>query len=138
MKSINNDYGFILKKISAEMETKFTKRLEPYGILPKHFGLLLIINEHGHIEQKKAGELLKSDRTSMVYIIDHLEELGYLKRVQNPKDRRCYSLKLNKKGKELIDPSWKILKEVEREVLGDLNPEQKKIFKDIYSHLDRK
>ena len=33
----------------------------------------------GKYRTKKAGEFLRSDRHLMVYILDNLEELGYLK-----------------------------------------------------------
>ncbi|WP_394325439.1 MarR family transcriptional regulator [Methanobrevibacter arboriphilus] len=32
------------------------------------------------INQKKLGEILKIDRTTMVYLIDHLEDEGYIRR----------------------------------------------------------
>ncbi|MDR0911313.1 MAG: MarR family transcriptional regulator [Methanobrevibacter sp.] len=135
MKSIHEDYGFMLHKITEKMGNKFIKALEPYKIKPNHFGILLLVNEYENIDQTKAGEILRTDRTSMVYIIDYLEELNYLKRVKNPKDRRYYGLHLTEKGKEVLDPCWNILKEIEKEVLG--GSKEKEVLKRIYENLDK-
>lgn len=132
MISLNENYGFILGNLSKKLDYLFDKVLKPLSITSRHYSLLLIIYQNEDINQKKIGEILKIDRTTMVQFIDYLEDLNYLKRVKNPNDRRSYNLKLTKESKSFIKPIWKIMKRIEKEVLEDLNKEENEAIKNIY------
>jgi DNA-binding MarR family transcriptional regulator len=55
--------------------------------------------EPGSLSQQAIGERLRTDRTTMVDLIDDLERAGYVRRERNPGDRRAYVITLTAAGK---------------------------------------
>jgi DNA-binding MarR family transcriptional regulator len=53
----------------------------------------------GSLSQQAIGERLRIDRTTMVSLIDDLEQAGYVKRERNPDDRRAYVITLTAAGR---------------------------------------
>lgn len=75
------------------------ERLAPLGITGRKFGVMTLLARSGELSQQTIGERLRIDRTTMVAIIDALEEAGLVRRQRDPNDRRAYAVKLTPKGR---------------------------------------
>lgn len=131
MIDINDSYGFVLIKIARKLENSYDEILKTYSLTLKHFRVLLAIYNNNNISQKEVSELLKVDRTTVVHLVDKLEEKNYIKRETNQEDRRSFQLTLTNKGNFIMEPLWKIRSEIEMQVVNDLSRNQKKILKEI-------
>lgn len=131
MDILTQSYGFLLGKVLQRMESKFGESLAPFDIDSKQYGILSFIKEYPYSSQKKIGEKLRIDRTTMVNHIDHLETLGCVERTKNPNDRRAYSLLITEKGNEVLDTCRDFLIDAESEVLSVLNEQEKQAFKEV-------
>ncbi|MQR85475.1 MarR family transcriptional regulator [Bacillus megaterium] len=131
MNKWNQSYGFLLGKALQQMEQKFAEGLAPFNINSRQYGVLLFIEENPYSSQKDISDNLQIDRTTMVSHIDHLETLGFVERTKNPNDRRSYSLLITEKGKEVLNPRWEFLTDVESEVLAPLNQQERQLLKDF-------
>lgn len=78
------------------------KRLSNLEISRSFYPLLLIHFNDGELTQQNLADELQIDKVQVVHIIDYLSANGYVKRVQNPKDRREYKLFVTDKGRENI------------------------------------
>jgi DNA-binding MarR family transcriptional regulator len=77
-------------------------KLKHLDIKRNFYALILIGEGKGMLTQQDLSDLLKSDKVSIVRIIDYLSERGYVQRVKDLSDRRKYKLTLTKKAdKEL-------------------------------------
>lgn len=77
-------------------------RLKKIGI-KKHFSILILIDKIGdRCSQKFIADTLHIDKTMLVGSLDELEAKGFIKRVQNPADRREYWIQLTAKGKRHV------------------------------------
>jgi DNA-binding MarR family transcriptional regulator len=94
--------GFLLSKAADQIERRFAGALRPYGISPRQYGVLATIARQGPQSQQQLGERLGIDRTTMVNIIDHLEEVGLVTRIRDRVDRRRYAITLSAKGDKMI------------------------------------
>ena len=74
------------------------RRLAPLGLTVRLCGVLNLLAE-GPISQQRLGEQLGIDRTTMVELIDELEQQGWVLRRRNPSDRRSYALSLTATGR---------------------------------------
>jgi DNA-binding MarR family transcriptional regulator len=95
--------GAVLFWASENAQEVANHALKPLGLTVKHWGVLTFIRheaERGALSQQAIGEQLRIDRTTMVALIDELEELGYVKRARNPEDRRAYVITLTPSGKK--------------------------------------
>jgi DNA-binding MarR family transcriptional regulator len=75
------------------------ERLSPLGITAREFGVLTLLARTGQLSQQAIGEQLRIDRTTMVAMVDALEQAGFVRRERNPNDRRAHAVKLTLKGR---------------------------------------
>lgn len=61
--------------------------------------IIVRLYENPQIIMRDLSEDLHVSKSSMTGIVDHLEELGYLRRVINRSDRRSYALEITEEGK---------------------------------------
>jgi DNA-binding MarR family transcriptional regulator len=110
--------GFLLSKAADQIERRFAAALRPYEITPRQYGVLASIAHQGPQSQQQLGERLGIDRTSMVNIIDSLEDTKLVMRVRDKEDRRRYAITLSDKGDSLIrDTLMSVDEEIHRSYL---------------------
>jgi DNA-binding MarR family transcriptional regulator len=128
--------GFLLSKAADQIERRFSETLRPYGISPRQFGVLASIAHQGPQSQQKLGERLGIDRTSMVNIIDTLEDTKLVTRVRDRDDRRRYAITLSKKGDALLrDKLMAVDAETHKHYLGVLEPGEQQLLLNILRRL---
>lgn len=106
----------------------FSKSLLSCGIDSRGYGILVTLTNHNSITQIKIGELLAIDRTTVGQLIDVLEEKGFVKREQNPKDRRQNLVVLTNVGQNLVREKWEEMRQIEKSVISNLSIWQKEVF----------
>ncbi len=96
--SFGRKFGLLGRLFHAQL----SDRLKHIGI-KKHFSILVLIDKMGdHCSQKFIADTLHIDKTLMVGALDELVGVGFIKRVQNPSDRREYWIQLTEKGQAQI------------------------------------
>lgn len=128
---LQKSYGFLLAKAKEEMESRFIEKLLPLRLDARHFGVLQFLEEYPNSSQKQVGDALQIDRTTMVSHIDYLEELQYVKRIRNPKDRRSFVVTITKRGQEKLKLGRSYLEDTEMDVLSSLTGKEQEEFKSI-------
>ena len=88
------------------------------------------IYENESINQKDLAADLSLTKGAITKVITKLESNGYLTREKLPEDKRYYSLRLTKKGEELIPVMKEINERWEKELgLDEVDPEFLETFK---------
>jgi MarR family transcriptional regulator for hemolysin len=107
-----------------------SKRLEFLGI-KKHFSILILVDRIGdQCNQKFIANTLNIDPVTMVGNLDELVERKFVKRVQNPSDRREHWIQLTPKGKKAIPEIKATVNMLNAAVLEGLSPlEVKRLHK---------
>ena len=121
MRSIDDSFGFLFAKASESFQDALLPALDKAALNTKQMGLLMIIQEHDGISQKKAGAIQRVDRTTTMQTVDYLEKAGMVKRIQNQNDRRAYNLHSTEKGRLVMAELWKQYDIVQNRLLGDLS-----------------
>jgi len=113
--------GFLLSWNGQRTAAMFAKALEDLGLRPPHFGVMrLIATEPGLIQQELAERSL-IDPSSMVAVVDELEELGYAERQPHAGDRRKHSIHLTAAGEKMLERAQAVAMETAKEVLAPLD-----------------
>ncbi len=110
-----------------------SKKLKHLG-LDKHFSVLVLINEMGDqcCCQKFIADSLHIDKAMMVGVLDDLSTKGFIKRTQNPSDRREYFVQLTKKGRKSMPEIIATIKQLNKSIMKKLaNPEVKKLHNQL-------
>jgi len=95
----DDDFGFLLVQLGFHIAHAFKERLAPLGLEPRHFGMLTRLAANEGKSQQAIGELIGLNPTSMVFLVDELEQRGLVERRRNPADRRSYALYLTEPGR---------------------------------------
>jgi len=91
--------GGLLFLASQAAQQLANERLSPLGITAREFGVLTLLARAGQLSQQAIGEQLRIDRTTMVAMVDVLEQAGFVRRERNLTDRRAYAVKLTPRGR---------------------------------------
>lgn len=100
------------------------RRLAPMGLSVKLCGVLNLLAE-GPISQQALGEQLGIDRTTVVELIDELEQQGVVVRRRNPADRRSYALTLTPKGRTVQKRAARVFDAAADEFFDALGPTER-------------
>ena len=95
-------FGFQLRMAQAAVWGDLVAALQPFGLRPSLYSVLLILRAAPGCRQQEIGEALGIQRPNLVAMIDGLEKRGLIRREVNPADRRSYALTLTDAGLALL------------------------------------
>src|SRR5215469_305217 len=95
-------FAFLLVQLGMEAARQFAERLAPLGVEPRHVGMLTRLAANEGKSQQSVGELIGLNPTQMVFLVDELEDRGFVERRRNPADRRSYGLFLTDAGRDML------------------------------------
>jgi DNA-binding MarR family transcriptional regulator len=113
--------GFLLSWNGQRTAHLFAAALEPLGLRPPHFGLLTLIDAHPGLAQQELVDRSLIDPSSMVAVIDELEDLGLAERRTHPSDRRKHAVHLTANGRRTLQRAREVAIETAKEVFAPLS-----------------
>jgi len=93
----------VMLRAAQTVEDLVKKDMRSYGINPTEFAVLELLYHKGDQPIQKIGEKILLASSSITYVVDRLEEKGFVKRVDSSEDRRVKFASLTIKGKELME-----------------------------------
>jgi DNA-binding MarR family transcriptional regulator len=96
------DFAYLLVQLGLLLARQFGERLVPFGLEPRHAGMLTRLAAHEGLSQQALGELIGLNPTRMVFLVDELEQRGLVERRRNAADRRSYALYLTAQGRDTL------------------------------------
>ena len=97
------------------------------GLSVRLCGVLNLLAE-GPISQQALGEQLGIDRTTVVELIDELEQQGVVVRRRNPADRRSYALTLTPRGQTVQKRASRVFDAAADEFFEALDPAERPLL----------
>jgi MarR family transcriptional regulator, lower aerobic nicotinate degradation pathway regulator len=117
--------GQLLFRLWRASHTRAAQAFETIGLTPALFALLNVIGAREGAIQQELGAMLGIDPSTMVALVDRLEEAGLAKRRPSPRDRRAREVVITAKGRRQLDAARRKVADVEDEVLGGLSGEER-------------
>ncbi|MEU0463089.1 MarR family transcriptional regulator [Amycolatopsis sp. NPDC006131] len=112
--------GYLLKHTQLALTAAVARALEPFGLDGRELAVLAVLAAEYPLSQLAAAERLGVDRTTMVALVDVLEDKGFVERRRSQEDRRKNIVELTGLGRETLDKAERARGEVEREFLAPL------------------
>jgi MarR family transcriptional regulator, lower aerobic nicotinate degradation pathway regulator len=125
--------GFLLTMVRGGTFAICSEALAPLGLHVKQFGMLLVLATEGAHSQQFLAEWTRMDRTTMVALVDSLEERGYVRRERNPDDRRAYLVTITPEGRRALGRAEAAMARAESRVLASLSPSESKQLLELLS-----
>lgn len=121
--------GFLLSWNGQRMARRFAAALEPLGLKPPHFGVLRILEAAPGMTQQELVERSLIDPSSMVKVVDELEELGLAERSIHPEDRRRRVVELTARGRRTLARAREIADAAVDDVLAPLDADERETLR---------
>lgn len=95
--------GRLLYLTTQAMSLHAEKALKPYGLTVEQFILLKNMHQNDVLSQNQLCEIVEKSAANVTRILDRLEKKAFIKRSQNPTDRRSLLLFLTDSGKDMVE-----------------------------------
>jgi len=116
-------FGFIEEELSA------------IGLHMRHMPVLTALDAEGPKSQAQLTEMTWIDRTTMVALVDELEEMGLVERAKNPRDRRAYQVQLTPAGRDMVVRAVEAHRVADEATLEPLTPEERQTLRALLARL---
>ncbi|HLX89023.1 MAG TPA: MarR family winged helix-turn-helix transcriptional regulator [Acidimicrobiales bacterium] len=117
--------GFLLSQLGYVVARQFRNAMSEVGLEPRHFALMRAIVANQGQSQNFLVDLLRIPASSMVSLVDHLEERGLIERRVHPSDRRARTLHVTGMGWALLDKATALAMALEQRICEGLSPEER-------------
>ena len=123
--SMRDRVPFLLYRASQISQSLANEMLAEMALSARQVGILTLVTELEPMTQKALAEALRIDRTSMVALLDDLEDKGYVARQRHPRDRRAFLVQPTDSGRAAKVAAVGILDEQQRRFLAPLTPAER-------------
>jgi DNA-binding MarR family transcriptional regulator len=109
--------------------------LADIGLCARQAGILIMVTELEPMTQKALADALGIDRTTMVTLLDDLEDKGYVARRRHPRNRRAFLVHPTASGRTAKAAAVRILDEQQRRFLAPLTPAERRQLAGLLTRL---
>jgi DNA-binding MarR family transcriptional regulator len=118
--------GYLLARLGEASRRRFQEALEPERLHPRHFGVMTMVAAQPGMSQQQLHEKTAIDPSSMVAVIDELEERGLAERRPDPSDRRARTIFLTDLGQESLARVRVLAAGLQREFFAALTADERR------------
>ena len=134
--------GYQLRLTQLAIFDAFGASVPDHGISPGRFGVLVLIGANPGLTQSRLAAATQLDRSTMVAVIDQLEERGLVERRATPKDRRSNALWLTEEGAKMLRAMKRRVKAHEQQIAAALGTDDAlrliEMLKRVRAHLQHR
>jgi DNA-binding MarR family transcriptional regulator len=116
--------GYHLRRAQAAVFNDFMRTMAEDQITPGQFGVLTLIDRNPDLNQSALARILGIERSTMVAVIDRLEERRLVARKESAADRRSNVLGLTAPGKALLATVEPKVRRHEKHISADLDADE--------------
>ncbi len=127
--------GFNLRCAQVSTFQHFNRTVGEADISPPQYGALVLIDANPGISQSAIASALRFDRSTLVQIIDRLEERGLVVREVSAHDRRSHALKITDAGASVLLDLKNRVAEHEAHIAQSLTADEKDMLVALLSRL---
>jgi DNA-binding MarR family transcriptional regulator len=113
--------GQLFFRLWRASHTRIAEALKAVGLTPALFGVLNVLGaREGAIQQQLSSDM-GIDPSTMVTLIDELEDAGLAERRRRPGDRRAWEVAITPRGRRTLERGRLFAAQVEDDVLAGLS-----------------
>jgi DNA-binding MarR family transcriptional regulator len=126
--------GYQLRLAQLAVFRDFERSAGGLGVSPGRFGLLALVEANPGVSQSRLAHAVGLDRSTMVAVLDQLEERRLVERRAGP-DRRTNGLWLTREGKRLVAQLKRRIGEHEARIAGRLSAKERAVLLELLGRL---
>jgi len=113
--------GFLLARHGRIMNVRLRQALGVTGLGPQHAATLMRLAREGATSQQNLIEVLATDASALVTILNDLENDGLVQRRRDPTDRRRHIVEITRRGASAARSVERAVAEVEQDAVASLS-----------------
>ncbi|MCG6168835.1 MarR family transcriptional regulator [Leptospira sp. FAT2] len=121
----------LLSRTRDRIQKFLTKEFEKEGIkdlVPAHGGVLYALGAAGEMTMSELASTLDRTNSTVTALLDKMEELKYVKRIQSADDERVFTAVLTAKGRSTREAVLRASQTTTQKLYKGLLPEEKETF----------
>ncbi|MFB9840147.1 MarR family winged helix-turn-helix transcriptional regulator [Actinoallomurus acaciae] len=123
--SLRGRLSYLLGTLHRRAIDLETEALTPLGIGVKQQAALDVLAGEGPMTQQRLGLRLGIDRTTIVAVVDGLQDAGLIERTRAPADRRAHLIVVTESGRAAQRRGRHLVRQAERDLLSALTDEER-------------
>ncbi|MEV5830636.1 MarR family transcriptional regulator [Spirillospora sp. NPDC052242] len=127
--------GMLLAEAHNRSRERLNGALRPLGVNVRGLCVLLALPMYGPVSQRDLIDRIGIDKSTMVRLVDELEDGGLVSRERTPQDRRAYSIVLTPRGEETLAEARRIAQEAGDEIFGGFTGPERRRLVDLLRRL---
>ncbi len=128
--------SYYVRLVQIAAFKNFEEVTRSFGVAPRYFGLLSLIESNPGTPQGKLAEAIHLLRSSAVPILDRLEADGLIERRSSTVDRRSKSVWLTPQGKKVINSLKVLVREHEERLMVGFSRQEKQQLLKLLKRVD--
>jgi MarR family transcriptional regulator, 2-MHQ and catechol-resistance regulon repressor len=125
----------VLSRAYRALNEEVNKVIQQRGLNPTEFAVLELLYHKGDQPLQQIGGKILLASGSITYVVDKLEQKGYLRRNGCPKDRRVTYAQITEEGRALIEEIFPEHSQRINELMDVLSSEEKQTAIDLLKKL---
>lgn len=98
---IQHNFGFLVSDLTRLITSEFNDMMAPIELTRSQWRVVVYLHRQDGLSQSELAELLGVGKVTIGGLIDRLEHAGWIKRRDDPKDRRTKRVYLTEKGRAI-------------------------------------
>jgi DNA-binding MarR family transcriptional regulator len=115
---------FKLNKVRRKIHRYYESKLAPFNITPVQFYVLSALWDKDKMKFKDLARRLDMDGSTLTGILDRMEKRGFIKRKEDPNDRRSILVCLTRESKEIRPQMIEIAQDLDHEFRNKVPDEE--------------
>lgn len=131
----NKYLGFQIARTQKALHRLITAIVRDYGLTVAQYGVLAALSSHDGLPARDLVDRLITDSSTIMTVIDHLEEKGLVQRRPSRTDRRLNHIHLTSRAREMMPSLLARTDELDRALRGLLGPEETETLAAVLARL---
>lgn len=127
-------HAFLLRKAGQQVAEQAEAALVALDMTLRQFGVLNVLAAEPGLNQRAVGAKLRIDRTTIVALVDGLEDAGLVERRRGA-DRRTFALYMSDAGGEALEQARAVMAQVHDDFLAPLSPPERDTLRELLTRL---
>lgn len=129
--SVDSEITWLLHRAAQRMRAATGEQAQKHGIGMRDYIVLSALHLTPNLTQVELAKTLGLDKTTLMTLLDRLEDTGLVVRRSDPNDRRSRIPQITKAGNALRGKVSRACERVEAAVLDGVNPEEVALLRQL-------
>jgi DNA-binding MarR family transcriptional regulator len=126
----------LIARVARVQRQRFEQVLTPLGLRQRHVVALSYLRGHGPTAQQQLAEQLRMDASSLVCLLNELEDAELILRQRDRSDRRRAVIMLSAQGESTLAEVDRAVQVVEDELLAGLDNSERGLLHGLLARLN--